>query len=407
MSRRTELWWVLLLAGAVTVAAIAGLRHGTPPPDVDYRTSAFLSGPRGSKALYEVLARLRFPVERRRAPLFELTRATARRPAVLLVLGPVIPLLPAELAQVARFAHTGGSVVAAAGGGGIARCAGWRPRHAPSPFLDDTIGVLPPRPGLGLPPVANVLEPVVAAEQQSNVDECRLLVPSARDTLLAARDGSPVALRLRYAGGGSIVLWADQGYFRNSAWREGSVPYFVAPLLTPAQPGLIVWDEYHQGFGEEVSLAATTLDWLVSTPGGWALLQLIGVLLVALAVAAVRFGPARPAVERRRRSPLEHLEALAAGLEGAAGVDTALQLTVAGLRRRLSRTGRERTPPGGERQWLAALELALPTPRGRAAVRRLERSVSEPGGVERVLAAAQAVEDVWEELRPRTTRDAS
>src|SRR5207247_5471782 len=152
MSRRTELWWGLLLAGAVTVAAIAGLRRGTPPPDVGYRTSAFLSGPRGSEALCEVLARLRFPVERRRAPLFELTRATARRPAVLLVLGPVIPLLPAELAQVARFAHTGGSVVAAAGGGGIARCAGWRPRHAPSPFLDDTIGVLPPRPGLRAPP---------------------------------------------------------------------------------------------------------------------------------------------------------------------------------------------------------------------------------------------------------------
>src|SRR5947208_1938456 len=84
-------------------------------------------------------------------------------------------------------------------------------------------------------------------------------------------------------------------------------------------------------------------------------------------------------------------------LEGAAGVDAAVQLPVAGLRGRLSRRGRERTPPGGERQWLAAVELGLPTPRGRAAVRRLERSVSEPGGVERVLAAAQAVEDVWEE----------
>src|SRR2546430_12202492 len=33
--------------------------------------------------------------------------------------------------------------------------------------------------------------------------------------------------------------------------------------------------------------------------------------LVALAVAAVRFGPARSAIERRRRSPLEHVEALA------------------------------------------------------------------------------------------------
>src|SRR5438034_6802331 len=57
---------------------------------------------------------------------------------------------------------------------------------------------------------------------------------------------------------------------------------------------------------------------------GWAILQLLGVALVALAVAAVRFGPARSVIERRRRSPLEHEEALAAGLEGAGGVDTAV-----------------------------------------------------------------------------------
>src|SRR5438105_9909095 len=44
--------------------------------------------------------------------------------------------------------------------------------------------------------------------------------------------------------------------------------------------------------------------------------QLVGVLVVGLAVAGVRFGPARRGVATRRRSPLEHLEALAAGLEG-------------------------------------------------------------------------------------------
>ena len=171
----------------------------------------------------------------------------------------------------------------------------------------------------------------------------------------------------------------------------------------PARPGPIVWDEYHQGFGGEVSLAGVTLDWLAGTPGGWVVLQLVAVALVALAVQAVRFGPARPVIERRRRSPLEHLDALAAGLEGAAGFDTAVRLLVSGLRRRLSRTGA--VAPGGERQWLSALEPALPTPRGREAVRRLQGLGSAPGGVERVLAAAQSVEDVWEELRPRTTRD--
>jgi len=75
------------------------------------------------------------------------------------------------------------------------------------------------------------------------------------------------------------------------------------------------------------------------------------------------------------------------------------------LRRRLSRTGA--ISPGSDQQWLGALELAVPSTRGRAAARRLQDLGSTPGGAARVLAAAQSVEDVWEELRPRTTRDRS
>jgi len=83
-------------------------------------------------------------------------------------------------------------------------------------------------------------------------------------------------------------------------------------------------------------------------------------------------------------------------------VDTAVGLTVSGLP---PAAGAGRLlPAGAERAWLAALELALPTPAGRNAVRRLQRTINQPGGPERALAAAQAVEDVWEELRPRTTR---
>jgi hypothetical protein len=157
-------------------------------------------------------------------------------------------------------------------------------------------------------------------------------------------------------------------------------------------------DEYHWGFGEGGSLFGAAWTWLTSNPAGWALLQLAAVALVWLAVSAVRFGPARSVIEHRRRSPLEHLEALAAGLERAGGADTAVSLTVTGLRRRLSRGGF--VPRGDDRVWLAALELALPTARGRDAARRLHVVTTQPGGAERVLATAQAVEDVWRELRP-------
>ena len=86
-------------------------------------------------------------------------------------------------------------------------------------------------------------------------------------------------------------------------------------------------------------------------------------------------------------------------------MDTAVALTVGGLRRRLSRAGY--VPRSEIGPWLATLELALPTVRGRRAVRRLQEVITQPGGAERVLAAAQAVEDVWEDLRPPATRAAS
>jgi hypothetical protein len=129
--------------------------------------------------------------------------------------------------------------------------------------------------------------------------------------------------------------------------------------------------------------------------------------LVWLALTAVRFGPARSVIERRRRSPLEHLEALGAGLESADDGDTAVQRLALGLRRRLG-MGRVRTNDENVVPWLESLELATRGPKGRAAVRRLRNFLTirdrDPA---RVLHAAQAVEDVWEELRPRTTRNAS
>ncbi len=410
---RIELLVGVLLAVTVGIVLLFG---GEPEQEssLDLRPSTLRSGPDGGKAVYDVLARLGVPTERRRRPLFDLNRDTRHRPAVLAVLDPFLALEAAELEQVARFVRAGGAVVAAGSGGGITRCVGWVTANAARLLRVDSFPVQPPAPGLDLPPVVDYLRPPGVARETDagrrlrggdiETDECETLAPIARDTLLRLRNGRPAALRLRYRGGGSVALVADVGYFRNRAWRTTDAPLFVAPLLVPAstRPGLVVWDEYHQGFGDETSVTGVLLAWLESTPIGWALLQLAAVVLVALAVAAVRFGPARSAIERRRRSPLEHVEALAAGLEGAGGVDTVVGLTVSGLRRRLGRVGL--LPAGAERAWLAALELALPTPTGRNAVRRLQRTINEPGGPERALAAAQAVEDVWEELRPRTTR---
>jgi hypothetical protein len=218
----------------------------------------------------------------------------------------------------------------------------------------------------------------------------------AVDTLLRTAGGEPVVVRLAFAGGGLVTLLADPDYLRNRLWRHSAVPYAMVPLLTEP-PGRIVWDEYHQGFGSTPSLTAGVRAWLGRAPAGWVLLHLALAGIAALLVAAVRFGPPRPGVLRTRRSPLEHVDALAAGLQGAGGSGTAMELLIGGLRRRLSRAHAFGGAPG---PWLAALEPALPG-RARDAARRLRAISSRPGGGERVLAAAHAVEDLWQELRPR------
>ena len=426
MFSRIELWLALLLAVAVSVAVFAGVRSPKPTPENEL-PSTFLAGPGGSKALYDVLVRLGQPVERRRTALFNLTRDAPHRPGLLVLIGPSLQLQPAELEEVVRYLRDGGAVLAAGNAGGITDCLGWQSKQSRKQDEVDSMAVVSPvsQLDLRLPPATRYLAPRETGPEDSaprwraigqlrKEGGCPALAALGQEVLLVAgppfpHAGRPIIVRLRYRGGGRAVLAADPEYFRNRSWRDSDVPLVVTPLLlppaSPARRGRVSWDEYHHGYGREGSISGAVLGWLARSPGGWAILQVVAVALVALAAAAVRFGPALTVIERRRRSPLEHLEALAAGLEGAAGVETAVGLIVSGLRRRLSRGGY--APSGDPRQWLLALELATPTPRGRAAVRRLQQIITHPGGPERVLAAAQAVEDVWEELHPRMTRAVS
>src|SRR2546422_11286339 len=124
MSYRLEIGLALLFVLALGIVVWAGSRHSRTA-ELDFRSSTFLTGPRGSKALYDVLSQLGRHTERRRTKLDNLAIARARRPAILAVLNPVIPLTDADLEQVVRFVRGGGAMVASGWGGGIAECLGW------------------------------------------------------------------------------------------------------------------------------------------------------------------------------------------------------------------------------------------------------------------------------------------
>src|SRR2546425_218622 len=80
---------------------------------------------------------------------------------------------------------------------------------------------------LRLPKAARVLAPRtprgslegLVKRRVTPLDEgCETLLAKAGDTVVAARNGRPIVLRLHYAGGGTVTLASDVGWFRNQVW---------------------------------------------------------------------------------------------------------------------------------------------------------------------------------------------
>jgi hypothetical protein len=106
----------------------------------------------------------------------------------------------------------------------------------------------------------------------------------------------------------------------------------------------------------------------------------------------------RSVIERRRRSPMEHVRALATTLAASRGHDVAVRLMVQGLRRRLSRGGRA---AGADLDaWLESLAPSVRSARGREALETLTGTLRTQPDAASVLAAGNAVETLWEELKP-------
>jgi hypothetical protein len=71
---------------------------------------------------------------------------------------------------------------------------------------------------------------------------------------------------------------------------------------------------------------------------------------------------------------------------------------VRGLQRRLSPS--RRAARGDWRGWLVAVDAGTLRSPAREAAQRLRRLSQSPADEQSVMAAANAVEDLWEELRP-------
>lgn len=391
MRPRAELALALVALLALGMgAALLGSRK-RPAESTDPRRSTFVTSPDGARALAEALTRLGVSVSRIRRRLDSTAIDPHDGPRTLLAfLSPSEPLSGFEARQLAARVRRGGDLLLAGPAAGVAiSCYGFYARRLPDSLAAGTVWathVLLPLPDSAAADSAGI----------RRAANCAVLATGV-DTLLATGDGRAVALRLKTASGANVTLVADGALFSNRALRETKAGEFALGLVAGRYPR-VVFDEYHHGFGPSGSLAGAVWAWSLRSPWGWAAWQLLFAGALALAASAIRFGPARRVIERRRRSALEHVRALANALAAARGHDVAIATQVRGLRRRLARGGAaERGPVSA---WLDQLAVNVRTPRARAAVATLRSLTQGPQPADAVLRAADAVEDVWDELKP-------
>ena len=401
--RRGELWLLPLAALGIMLAVLLGDRGQGADVLRDRRRSIFLAGPGGAKGLAETLERLDLPVVARRSAFFDWDPDSSIRASELLALLDV-PSRPTgfEQRRLRNYVAHGGTLFLA-GRNGVERCFGIRVRPIATFQPDSSSRLLVFSKNTVL--AANAVLDITPIAERNGGDDldsvgCEPLFPSDVDTLLATADHRPVVMRLGFGGGGHATLVADSRLASNEMLKRTDIGATTVGWILEYEPSSVTVDEYHQGFGVGGSIVGAAWHWMLTSPAGWAMLQLLGAGLITIAFLAVRFGPAISVVTRQRRSAIEHLDALAIGLERSNGHDTAASLIVSGLWRRLGRGGATaRRKPGAATDWTAALGLAVNTPKASDAVDRLKALLSEPGDKTSLLNIATSVEDVWEAMR--------
>jgi len=394
--------FAILAAGA---AALGSRQRGQP--DFDPRRSTFLTGPDGARGYADALERLGVRVERFRRRPMELRRVRDLGNAtVLAVIGPTEEIDPLEAGAIAEFGKRHDLLLAGNGAEAAIRCYGYIVETRLHPVLAVMPGQRMAASDLRVWAVLARAQPrarrTPVAWDDQDYAVCDPPTVLRADTLLRTVGGRVVALRLEISGGRAVTLVADDLLFSNRALRSSSAGPFALRLVA-GRYDRIFFDEYHNGFGPSGSLAGSVLDWSTRSPWGWAGWQLAAIGLLALAAAGVRFGPVRPSLERRRRSSLEHVRALATVLSAARGHDLAIRLMVQGLRRRLSRhphAGSEAGFRADPRLWLSDVARRARSARARAALESLGALTARHQNGEGVLRAANVVEDVWEDLKP-------
>jgi hypothetical protein len=347
-SRRDLLALGLLVLVIGLLATLATPREGATS---DPRPSSFLSTPGGTQALHDLMRALKVRPERRLTPYADADSLAGP----LVLLAPTEGLSPAELKELAGWLRRGGTLVYAAGmwEGGLRDTLGLRLQT----FKGDSVRVWNLRDSarVALPRAHRWTQGVrsVAGFRRAFDPRSPALRRPGAEPLLTV-GGRPVAAVFPF-GRGRVVAWSDpQALTNDRLRRSGAALVFARSAVELAGgPRIVHFDEYHHGYRGGGSAVGGTLRFLRDRPWGHAALQWMMVALGLLLLAGRRFGAPVAPQPARRRSPLEHVEALAGAYRQGGARRTARRLLLAGLARRMGR--RAPREGAGERETLEKL----------------------------------------------------
>jgi hypothetical protein len=224
--------------------------------------------------------------------------------------------------------------------------------------------------------------------------------PTGATTLLYIR--TPIRKRVHPEitvlpfGRGAVVAIADPTFFRNDVLRKTAGAVLAVRVLESIDTltkSPIVFDEYHQGYGESASFPDLIEDVMLHTTWGRAALQIAGAALLYLLVIGVRPIAPKPRARFERRSPLEHVGALSRAYEAIGATGLAVQRLVRGVRRR--------HPLGtavglSDEGYLALLRVRLPALAGD--IDTLTRALVPKPSAEELVSAGAAIDHIERNL---------
>ena len=380
--RRVLIAFVTLIVIGLIVSPAAG-------PDSGGLLTTYASDPGGARGFAETTRRLGWPNTR----LLDRIGGPLDTAAIYAILRPAVSFTSSEVSAVLDAVRRGAGLLLV-------------PRFG-SAFMDSLgISVVP------APPLGVTREDTEAWDSLGVVPSARwpLLVlqvgeegPDSVMTLLAVRGREierdsiyPVVVGIPH-GRGRIVIMSHGALLSNGMLRDrrnAILPIRMLEWLAPGRRPTIVFTEYHQGHGQHASVMGTVRRELVNTPGGRAVLHLLAAAGLLLLAVGVRPIAPRARVHSERRSPLEHVGALAHAYSQVNATRTALRRLVRGLRRRhpigmlrtasdeeyLSSLAARHPSVAGDVDVLVKLIQDRPTPdrfeAGGAAIAQIERTLS-------------------------------